>query len=483
MDNRIRKCGYARVSTRAEEQEHSFVFQSNYYKGLIEDDENAEFAGIYADMKSGENSRKRPQFKAMIQAARRGEIDRIITKSISRFARNLVETLKIIRELRDIGVGVYFEKEGLDTLDGKSDFMISIFSTIAEAELTSMGDNVRWAARRRFKKGSVELTAIYGYTIKDGILHIEPKEAEIVKEVYTRYLNGEGTAIIAKSLSARGIKRRVSTDWWRRNDIKEILKNEKYIGDALLQKGIYKGSTSKKNNGEVPQYYVENNHEAIISREDFGRVQAILKERGAVYEKQKKRTLSPFSGKIICKHCGKSYLHRLNHRNTPYEKWIWCCATYIEKGRAQCSGHDLRENDLIALFLSAYNEAAEFQGHEARNLDAVIKDLLTQERELIGLKAKGYIKQEDYETQHAELLQQIKDCEAELARESQKTGKKQKHADEYNDRLVAALEVAEIDEYTINFKFKNGAEVKREFSNDTDRKATWARKKEGIIYG
>ena len=480
MKKKIRKCGYARVSTKAEEQEHSLVFQTHYYKALIESDKDAEFAGIYADTRSGKTARLRKQFHAMIQACRRGEIDYIVTKSIARFARNLVETLKIIRELREINVGIFFEKENIDTLEPKSDFMISIYSLIAEGELTSMGEQVKWAVRRRYAKGSVELNSrMYGYTLKDGKPVIVPDEAEVVKEIFTKYLSGEGLCKIAKALNERGIKRKLSAELWRECDIYGILRNEKCAGDAILQKTYREAFKKKKNNGEVPQYYVENNHEAIISREDFMRVQDMIAERGAAYNGYARYAKHPFSGKIQCNECGKTYLRRKNNRNTPYENWIWSCRTYIKSGRKYCGGHNIREKDFIRLFLPAYNEAADFRPHEVRNLDEALKDLLSQERELIALKARGYIKREDYEAQHGEILQQIRDTEDEFARIMRWSGSVQERAGEYSGRLAAALEIAEISGYTITFKFKNGAEVKRIFNNDTNRKETWAKKLQG----
>jgi DNA invertase Pin-like site-specific DNA recombinase len=311
---KIRKCGYARVSTKAEEQEHSLSFQTHYYKTLIESERDSEFVGIYADTRSGKTARLRKQFKAMIQACRRGEIDYIYTKSIARFARNTVETLKVIRELRDINVGIIFEKENIDTLDYKSDFMISIYSLVAEKELNSMGENVKWAARRRYAEGSVELAAIYGYDNIDGKLIIRPDEAAVVREVFERYASGEGDDKIAWALNGRGLKRKFSVGLWGSETVKRMLENEKYVGDALLQK-TYKNERFKtiKNDGAVPQYYVENNHEPIVTRELYDAVQARREERRAAAT-PKSKVLSPFSGKIVCGECGKGYMHRKNNR-------------------------------------------------------------------------------------------------------------------------------------------------------------------------
>jgi len=483
MKNKLRKCGYARVSTLAEEQEHSLVNQTEYYRELISKDDNAIFVGIYADRKSGRNTRQRPQFIEMIKAAKRGEIDYIITKSISRFARNLVETLKVIRELRAINVGVYFENENIDTLDATSDFIISIYSTIAESELTSMSENVKWAARKRLKKGSVELNSnIYGYELKEGQLVIVPEEAKVVKEMFERYANGEGYRKIANSFNDRGIKKKFADTLWMDNEIKRMLGNEKYAGDALLQKTFIQGFKALKNNGEVPQYYVENNHEPIVSREIFEKVQAMVEKKAQRYKSKEPKKVSPFSSKIKCKECSCGYKRRLNNRNTPYEKWIWSCSTYVMQGRQYCSGYNIREDDLKEHFLSAYNEAASFEPHEMQDLGEAIKDLLAQERELIALRARKYLTKEAYDEQHEELLKQLKEYESEYAMESRRLGDSAGHkaAFCYTDRLVRSLELAEIDGYTITFMFKNGAVISRIFNNETNRKETWARKAGGM---
>lgn len=484
MAKKIRKCAYARVSTLAEEQEHSLAFQTHYYKTLIESENNSIFMGIYADTRSGNTARLRKQFTAMIKSARRGEIDYIYTKSISRFARNLVDTLKIVRELRGIGVGVLFEKEGIDTLDSSGDFMLSIYATVAESEIDSMGENVKWSARSRYKKGSVEINSnLYGYTLKEGKLVPVPYEARIVKDIFNRYINGEGLERIAKHLNSIGVAKKVSNGLWTSTDIGRMLDNEKYIGDALLQKTYKVGQKTIKNNGELPQYYVENSHDAIVDREVFDKAQKIREKRKA--SALKKRTpypLSPFSSKIKCKECGKGYMRRKNNRNTPYEKWIWSCQTYVKQGRKYCSAHTIREKDLKEIFLSAYNQAASYKSPDSQetNLTESIATLLSQERELVALKVKGYITREAFEEQHKELLSQIKEMESALLLESRIAGgAKHEIVEEYDDTLVGSLDKAEIKGYTITFIFKNGASIKKKFNNNTNRKQTWQNKQGG----
>lgn len=457
--------------------------QLNYYKEYIENKPGWTFAGVYTDRKSGKAARSRKGFKEMICMATSGGTDLIITKSISRFARNLLETLNIIRKLRELGIGVYFEKEDIDSLDSKSDLLLSLYATVAESELTSMGENVRWAARKRYKAGSVEQpNTLYGYTFNENNKLIPlPQEAETVKLIFKLYLSGKGTNTIAKQINEKGIKRKLTNEVWRSSDISRLLKNEKYAGDALLQKEYYINLKRHKNNGEIPQYYVENDHEAIVSREDYLKVQQIIMKKTAKHKSYNSYGLSPFSGKIRCSECNKNYLHRKNNRNTTYEKWIWSCQTYIQRGRNYCKGYNIREKDLFKHFLSAYNEAISYEDTESELgiLNDSLKDLLAQERELIALKAKGYISKLSFGEEHSKLLEHIKTIESEYAVKARRINGKMERipADAYSDKLVNSLESAIIEGYKITFKFKNGAAVSRIFNNDRKRRIDYARRK------
>ena len=469
-----RVCAYARVSTLSDAQEHSLIAQTEYFKALIENNPNWEFYGVYADQKSGKDARGRKAFKEMIRQAKTKGVDLIITKSISRFARNLIDTLKTVRKLREIGVGVLFEKEGINSLDSSSDFMLSIYSTVAESELKSMSDNVKWAARKRFKSGSVEQADnMYGYRLDENNKLIPiPEEAKYVKLVYYMYLNGSGTYSIAKKLNELGVKRKFSECIWRDADISRMLKNEKYAGDALLQKSHYVGFKKKANNGEVQQYYVENDHKGIVSRQDFLKVQEIMQSRAEAHKHYTRHRPSPFSGVIQCGECGKNYARRKNNRNTPYESWKWSCRTYIQSGRQYCPGNSIRENDLHELFLSAYNEAVKYidDKNPLHILTKNLKDLLTQERELTGLKAKGYISKIDFDLEHNKLLNMIKDTEKEYEQKTRYINDKMIPAKEYNDKLVRYIESIQIKGMEITFRFKNGAAICRVFNNNRKKK-------------
>ena len=279
-EKKMKVAAYCRVSTELEEQDSSYEAQVEYYTSKISENENWKNAGIYADDgKSGTNTKKRADFNAMIQDALAGKIDMILTKSVSRFARNTVDSLVTIRKLKEKNVAVVFEKEGINTLEGTGEILITILSSLAQEESRNISENIRWGVVRKFEKGKVivNCTKFMGYTKnEDGDLVIVPEEAEIVKLIFRLYLEGYSTGKIAKHLEEQGIKTATGQDKWHSTVIDKMLRNEKYMGDALLQKTYTVDFMTKKkvkNTGLVPQYYVEDDHEAIIPKELFYRVQ------------------------------------------------------------------------------------------------------------------------------------------------------------------------------------------------------------------
>lgn len=277
--DRRRVCGYARVSTENEEQQTSYKSQVDYYTNFIKSNPNWEFVGLYSDEGiSATNIKKRDGFNRMVSDALNGKIDLIITKSISRFARNTVDSLSTIRKLKEKNVEVFFEKENIYTFDSKGELMISLLSSLAQDESRSISENTTWGIRKRFSDGYVRMrfNNFLGYTLgKDGKAKIVKEEAKVVKLIYKLFMQGYGYKPIARILMNKGIKSPSGCDIWRDNTVKSILTNERYIGDALLQKNFtvdFLNKKMKKNEGEVPQYYIENDHEAIISKELFNAV-------------------------------------------------------------------------------------------------------------------------------------------------------------------------------------------------------------------
>lgn len=277
---KLRVAAYCRVSTDSDEQATSYDAQVEHYSNFIQKNAEWEFAGIFADDGiSGTNTKKREEFNRMIEECMTGSIDMIITKSISRFARNTLDCLRYIRQLKEKNIPVFFEKENINTMDSKGEVLLTIMASLAQQESESLSKNVKMGMQFRFQKGEVQVNhnRFMGYTKdEDGHLIIEPAEAEIVKRIYREYLQGASLKQIGDGLMADGILTGAGKPKWRPESVKKILKNEKYIGDALLQKTYTVDVLTKKrvkNNGIVPQYYVENSHEAIIPRDLYMQVQ------------------------------------------------------------------------------------------------------------------------------------------------------------------------------------------------------------------
>ena len=286
---KLRVAAYCRVSTDSDEQASSYETQVEHYTEYIKKNPEWEFAGIYADDGiSGTNTKKREEFNRMIEACKTGEIDMIITKSISRFARNTLDCLKYIRMLKDKNIPVFFEKESINTMDAKGEVLLTIMASLAQQESQSLSQNVKMGLQFRYQNGQVQVNHNHflGYTKdREGNLVIDPEQAEVVKRIYREYLEGSSMDKIAKGLEKDGILTGAGKKKWWTSTINKILRNEKYIGDALLQKTYttdFLNKTRVKNNGIVPQYYVENNHEAIIPKDIFLRVQEELVRRRVV---------------------------------------------------------------------------------------------------------------------------------------------------------------------------------------------------------
>lgn len=271
---KLKVAAYCRVSTDSDEQATSYEAQMEHYTNFIQKNDEWEFAGIFADDGiSGTNTKKREEFNRMIEECMAGHIDMVITKSISRFARNTLDCLKYIRQLKEKNIPVFFEKENINTMDSKGEVLLTIMASLAQQESESLSKNVKMGLQFRYQNGEVQVNhnRFMGYTKdENGHLIIEPSEAEIVKRIYLEYLQGASLKQIGEGLEADGILTAAGKAKWRPETIKKILRNEKYIGDALLQKTYTVDVLTKKrvqNNGIVPQYYVENDHEPIIPRD------------------------------------------------------------------------------------------------------------------------------------------------------------------------------------------------------------------------
>ena len=337
-----RVCAYIRVSSDKEAQLDSLENQEAYFIRKYAQETGCEFVGIYSDVGISGTSEKRPAFQEMLNACMCGEIDLIHTKSISRFARNTVTVLEVSRQLKSLGIGIYFEEQDINTMSAEGELMLTVLASFAKEESYNISENQKWAIQKKFARGDVMINTnrFLGYDKdKDGNLIINEKEAEIVRMIFRMYLGGDGTFRIAKKLNELGIPT-VTGKQWHETTIRGMLKNEKYKGDCLLQKYYVPkvGGATVANDGKVKSYYITGNHEAIIPKEEWDAVQRLRKERAEernidTKNTQKFKNRYPLSGKLICPYCGK-HLRRLY----AYKKYVWACSTYIDKGKKVCRG-------------------------------------------------------------------------------------------------------------------------------------------------
>jgi DNA invertase Pin-like site-specific DNA recombinase len=352
---------YARVSTNTDEQYTSYEAQVNYYRKFIQEKSDWEYTNVYADEGiSGTNTKRRTEFNRMITDALEGKIDLIITKSISRFARNTLDTISFVRKLKDKGIEVYFEKENLWTLDPKSELILTIMASIAQEESRSISQNVTWGKRVSFQEGKVSFAykSFLGYKKENDKLVIDEDEAVIVKMIYRMFLvEGKTPSGIASHLTFLNIKTPMGKSTkWTKNTIESILRNEKYKGDALLQKKYtinYLNHTLVKNTGQIPQYYVENNHPAIIDQDMWEQVQIELTRRDELGAKYSSRDV--FASKLICEDCGGFYGKKKWHSNSKYSRFVYQCNRKFDKGKETCRTPNLMEEDIKLKFIEAYN--------------------------------------------------------------------------------------------------------------------------------
>ena len=352
-----RVAGYARVSTNSDEQYTSYEAQVDYYTDFIKSHTDWEFVAVYTDEGvSGLGMKARQGFNRMIEDALAGRIDLIVTKSVSRFARNTVDSLTTIRKLKENGIEVFFEKEAIWTFDAKGELLITLMSSLAQEESRSISENVTWGQRKRMADGKVSLPYKHflGYRKgPDGLPEIVPEEAEIVRRIYRMFIEGMATSRIAKTLTDEGIQTPAGKTKWQTQVVESILTNEKYKGEARLQKKYttdYLTKKTKINEGEVPQYYVKNSHPAIIEPGAWEQVQKEMARRKA--NPRQRYCSSPFSGKIVCGDCGGIFGSKVWHSNDSYRRVIWQCNGKF-KGEKKCLTPHLTETQIK----DAFNEA------------------------------------------------------------------------------------------------------------------------------
>ena len=498
-----RVAAYARVSTDHEDQISSYEAQVDYYTKYIKSRSDWEFAGLFADEgRSGVSYAKREGFKSMIETALDGKIDLIITKSVSRFARNTVDSLTTIRKLKEHHVECYFEKENIWTFDEKCEILLTVLSSLAQEESRSISENCTWGQRKRFQDGkvSVPFARFLGYDRgENGELVINEEQAKTVRRIYGLFLKGYTTNAIARILTADGIPSPGGKPTWHGSVVKSILTNEKYKGSALLQK-VYTVSfltkEKRKNTGQVPQYYVENDHEAIIDPVAFELVQAMMDQRAD--RKMQYAGTGVFAGKIICSCCGGIYGSKVWHSGTKYRSDVWRCNNKYKKKQTKCTTPTLKEKYLKELFVRAFNElfkdknaiimdfeeikdivfdTSELESEQVR-LQIEINDIAKSVESCIALNAHIAQNQEEYRQHYESLVAKYESVSAQLQKVSEEIQQKRVRLKltehfleelrkqkgtitEFSQDLLNSM-VESITVYSkerIVFKFKNGTEI------------------------
>lgn len=371
-----RVAGYARVSTDMEEQQSSYQAQLEYYTSYIQSRNDWVFVEVYTDEGiSALNTRHREGFNRMIEDALNGKIDLIITKSVSRFARNTVDSLTTIRKLKEHGVEVFFEKENIWTFDGKGEVLLTIMSSLAQEESRSISENCTWGQRKRMADGkvSVAYTRFLGYDQgENGELIINEEQAKIVKLIYRLYLEGKSPYTIAKILTESEYKTMFGNDKWQKSTVINVLTNEKYKGDALLQKTYtvdFLTKRHKKNKGEVQQYYVSENHEPIIPPDVWDLVQQEMKKRGNV-----KKGGGDISYLVRCGVCGGLYYKKTWHSTDKYKRVVWQC-----NSKSQCRTPHVTEEEIKQIFVQAANQMIANKGEVLAAFEEIKNSILNEE--------------------------------------------------------------------------------------------------------
>ena len=330
---------YARVSGEREEAFHSLSAQTSYYQRLISENPEWVFAGVYSDRGITGTKDARPGFQAMLAACREKKIDMVLAKSITRFAQNTVILLETVRELKSLGIAVYFEEEHINTLSGEGELMISLLAARAQEESRSASENQKWRIRKCYEKGIPVTGNCLGYRMVDHQFLIDDEEEQIVQRIFSMYLSGMGLTAIAKKLTEENIANKDGLCKWYIETIRRILQNEKYCGDLKLQKKYRSDFIEKRtmvNKGERPIYLVKDAHDPIISREEFSAVQMEKTSRAHKYAKAKNSEKHVFAGMLRCGICGKHYYRVIAAPGTKYEKPMWACSLSNKYGKEKC---------------------------------------------------------------------------------------------------------------------------------------------------
>ena len=430
QDTKIRCAAYCRVSSDSEDQLNSFMAQTRYYEKAFEGSETEQLVDIYADKGiTGTREDKRDEFQRMIKDCRRGKIDRIYTKSISRFARNTKDCLKNIRELKSLGITVFFEKENIDTAKLTDEMMITIMGGLAQEESTSISQNMRWSIQKRMKNGTYKnATPPFGFKKVNGDLEVDENQMQIVRQMFEWYVSGYGLQAIADKLNSMNIQSGKQSVLWKADNVKYVLKNERYIGDALFQKSYVTETlphVKKRNYGEKQKYYAENVNPPVVDKDIFHKVQVLLLSRHRDFVSNE----YALSGKICCGKCGATYKHR-NRKSGAY----WICRKH-DVNASDCENGSIPKSKIYLAFIRLCNKLwhnykviltplqtalqdlklRKFSGQtQVMDIHKEVAKLREHTHVLARLKTKGFLDEAKYIEQTTELTAKINKLQAEL---------------------------------------------------------------------
>ena len=367
-----RVAAYARVSSGKDEMLHSLAAQVSYYSEYIQKQPGWFYSGVYADEAITGTKDNRPEFQRLLTDCKQGKIDLVLTKSISRFARNTVTLLETVRELKSLGIDVYFEEQNIHTLSGEGELMLTILASYAQEESLSVSENCKWRIRQDFSKGKPGNIKVFGYDLVDGQLEINTQEAETIRMIFADYLSGMGKNAIVKKLREQGVSTKTNRNW-QVNTIYTILRDEKYTGQLLMQKTFrsdHLNKIKKVNNGELLQYCIDENHPAIIPTDIFEKVQQEIERREKKYMPQPRTPIfSEFTGKIQCGICGASFRRKIVNAGTRFATAKWVCSSYNTHGISACSMKPIPEDVLKRL-------ASEVLGMDEFDPNAITSNIL-----------------------------------------------------------------------------------------------------------
>lgn len=436
---RLRVAAYCRVSTDDEEQLNSYKTQVEYYTAYIKSKPEWEYVDTYADEGiTGTSARKRKEFQRLIKDALDGKIDLILVKSVSRFARNTVDALSTVRDLRERGVKIFFEKENIDSLDPKCDMILSIYSSLAEEESRSISTNIRWAHDKRVERGEVvfNFKNLYGYTQdEEKTVGIIEHEAEVVREVYHKYIIGYSIAELCRELTTREIQSPYGKRW-HFSTVEKMLQNEKYCGDVILRKTYQRDFLAErrvKNTGQAPQRYVENNHPGIIDRATWNAVQAEIERRGNIRTsegtgKGRYDMRYVFSGIIECGDCGSTFRRHSHLRRDGKVDRVWTCKEHI-RGNKYCKQLSVKEEILEQAFVRTFNALLADKKHALRIVEECVVEAMLEAGD--GTGAAEEIAAVDAE---------IERLQAQMIDLSKQRARREIDAEIYNQRTQAVKE-------------------------------------------